>query len=697
MNLKEKIPRIIAGHPKTIVVLALILCIPALYAFIHTEVNYDILSYLPGNLNSMQGERILDEDFKDAALSIVIVNDLATKDILILEEKLRGIEGVALVASTADALSPSIPLAILPSELRNKLYHENSSLMIVKFTGNSMSETTQKALDSIRKICGDKGLVSGVSVVLKDTKDLIDRETPFYVLLAVIFSLLILELSMESFLVPFIFLLGIGIAILYNFGTNFVYGQISYITKALAAVLQLGVTMDFSIFLLNRYDEERKKNPDHKEAMAKAIENTFLTISAGALTEVAGFLALCAMSLSLGTDIGLVMAKGVVLGLVCTMTLLPALLLVFDKAIHRYTHKPLLPKFARLAKFVSRHPVILSLAFLVLLIPAAYGNFNVKQYYNIADALPEDLPSVVANNTLKKDFSLTCSHFILISSDLPRQSKKNLLENLEHMEGISSVLALEKYLGPMVPLDFLPKALKEVFIQGKYELIIANSEYKASSDAVNQQIDILRNYVMDADPKAYITGEGILTKDLISLAAEDFKRVDYVSILAIFIIILLIFSSLSVPFLMVGSIELSILINMAVPYFTGEVIPFIASIVIGCIQLGVTIDYAILLLTRYREELRNGLAAKEAMSLAVQTSARSIVTSALTLFAATFGVGLISQMALLKTLCMMIARGSIISMVIILLIMPALFISGQGLIKHTTLNWDHSKKQRKSV
>jgi uncharacterized protein len=689
-----KLARFIANHAWAIIAVCAILMVPALIGFITTRVNYDILTYLPQDLNSMQGEKILDEDFGDASISILIMQGMQAKDIVALEGKIRAVPGVSAVIGANDALPDSVPLDIVPPALKDKLYSGDSSLVIVKYAASGMSDQTQAAITSIRRISGTQCAMSGVSAVLKDTKDLVDRETPIYVLLAVVFSVVILSLTMESALIPFIFLAAIGVAILYNFGTNFLFGQISYITKALAAVLQLGVTMDFSIFLLNRYEEERAKNPDRREAMTLAIKNTFLTISGGALTEIAGFLALCAMSLTLGADIGIVMAKGVFLGLVCTMTLLPALILVLDEPIHRFCHKSLLPSFKKTSRFVVKFRVPLSLCFVLLLVPAIFGNSHVKQYYNIIDSLPADLPSVSANNKLKNDFKMTTSHFILIHQGVARREKTKLLSEVEKLDGVNSVLAYEKFVGPMVPSEFLPEALTSVFVHDDYELILVNSSFKAASDEQNKQIDRIQELVGAADPKFYMTGEGVLTKDLIKVAAIDFKRVDYVSIGAIFLIIMLIFSSFSVPVLMVGSIELSIFINMAIPYFTGVTIPFIASIVIGCIQLGVTIDYAILMVTRYREELRLGVGKIQAMEEAVHRSARSIVTSALTLFAATFGVGLISKMALLSVLCMMIARGAIISMAVILFIMPALFVSMEKIVAKTSLNWEKPARKR---
>jgi predicted RND superfamily exporter protein len=681
------VARFISRHAKAILVAALILAIPAAIGFIKTGINYDILSYLPQHLNSMQGEIILDKEYGDASTGILIIDGKSTYEILDLKEKIAKVPGVQAVVWVDNLVDPTVPAKMLPEELRTGFFSGTTTRLIIKFAEGSTSITTHKAIDGIRKLGDERCFLSGASPIIKDTKDLADKETPLYVLLAVIFSVIILSLTMESPLIPFVFLAEIGLAILYNFGSNIVLGQISYVTQALAAVLQLGVTMDFSIFLLHRYEEERPKFQDRREAMAEAIEKTFLTISGGALTEVAGFLALCVMDLALGTDIGVVMAKGVVIGLVGTMTVLPAMLLILDKPIHKFNHRPFLPTFEKTARFVSKHYVALSVVFVLLFVPAIYGRSKTQQYYNLIDSLPKDMPSVQATNRLKTDFNMTTTHFLIVRDDLPAADIRELIDRVQATKGITTVLAYEKFAGPLLPASLMPDEVKSIFKTKGHNLIIVNSEYSASTDAENAQIDEINAIVRSYDKDAYITGEGVLTKDLIAIAATDFKRVDIVSIGAVFLIILAIFTSLTVPVVLVGGIELAIFINMAIPYFTGEAIPFIASIVIGCIQLGVTIDYAILLVTRFKEELRKGADRKEAMRIALQSSAISIVTSALTLFGATAGVGFVSKIAILKCLCGMIAKGALISMVIILFILPSVLILCEGLIEKTSLNW----------
>ena len=684
--------RFITEHPALVLVAAILLAIPAAVGFMMTQVNYDLLTYLPSRLDSMQGESILDKDFGDATLSILLLERMSLKDVSSLEVRIARIPGVAAVLSPADVIPPSLPREFLPDSIRGKLDVDDSTLLVVKYSGSGTSKETQDAIARIRAEGGRQCFVSGASVVLKDTKDLVDGETPVYVAIAVALSVIALALTMESFLIPFVFLFEIALAILYNFGTNFVFGQISYVTKALAAVLQLGVTMDFSIFLLGRYEEERALVGDRREAMAQAMRKTFLTISAGALTEMAGFLSLCAMSLGIGSDIGMVMAKGVFLGLVGTMTVLPAAILALDGPIHRFRHELALPTFDRTSSFVARRYKPLCVLFLALLCPAFYGDTNVKQYYNVMESMPKDLPSIVANDKLASEYGMTSSHFILLPSDLGGARKARLAGRIAKVDGVESVLSMEGITGSSMPEEFLPDSIRGIFVQAGHELLVANSSYKTSSPEGDRQVDELRAIVADAGPDAHLTGEGALARDLVQVATADFKRVDYVSIGVVFAIIALLFASISVPVIMVGSIELSILINLAIPFYMGETIPFIARIVIGCIQLGVTIDYAILLAMRYREEIRKGLERIDAMRAAVRSSGRLIVTSALTLFSATFGVGLVSRMALLSTLCMMIARGAVISMLVILLVMPALFVGGEKIIARTSIGWARTRK-----
>jgi uncharacterized protein len=689
-----KLARLISRNSKLIIIVALALLVPSAIGYLKTDINYDILTYLPQDLPSMRGEVLLDKGYGDASMGILILEGKSTSEILELKGELAKIDGVMNVLWTDDLFDPAVPPEMLPQALRESFYAKDSTRLIIRFYEPSASLRTQEAITAIRAASGKGAYLSGASAITKDTKDQSDKETPFYVLLAVLFSVIVLALTMESSLIPLIFLVEIGVAIAYNLGTNIFLGQISYLTKALAAVLQLGVTMDFSIFLLHRYDEERPRFADKRDAMAQAIQKTFLTISGGALTEIAGFLALCTMDLTLGADIGIVMAKGVALGLIGTMTFLPSLILLLDGPIHRFRHKPFLPKFKKTAAFVAKHDVVLSIAFLVLLVPAVYGQLHTKQYYNLMEAMPEDMPSMVATSKLRVDYGMVTSHFILMSDAVPASDVREALERIQAVKGIGSVLAYEKFAGPLIPDSIIPDSVRGIFRQGGKNLIMANSVYKASTTELNAQLDEIEAIAKQYDPDVLVTGEGALTKDLIRIAATDFKRVDIVSIGAVFLIIFFIFTSLTLPLLLVGSIELAIIINMAIPFYTGQTIPFIASIVIGCVQLGVTIDYAILLVTRFKEEIRNGSERRQAMRVSIESCARSIVTSALTLFAATAGISFISKMAMLQSICNMIALGALISMMIIIFILPALLVLFEGVIEKTSLNWRSAPKPR---
>jgi hypothetical protein len=679
--------RFISRHSLIIVLVAVALIVPSIYGAINTGVDYNTLNYLPKDLDSMRGTRILDKEFGDASSAFVVVNFRTTRQILDIKKTISEIDGVRAVVWIDDIVDPRIPIEILPEALRAGFFSGDSTLLIVQFLESGTSLRTYSAIKQIRAKTDPSAQISGTSAINKDTQDLSDREIPAFIGLAVVFCMLILGIAMESYLIPFIFLVQIGLAILYNLGSNIVLGKISNVTESLAAVLQLGVTMDFSIFLLHRYEEERKRFADRREAMAEAIGKTFLTIGGGALTEVAGFLALCVMDLGLGADIGVVMAKGVVIGLVCTMTVLPSILLLLDTPIHKLRHRPVLPTFKRTSAFVTKHSVVLTMVFFLLFVPAIFGRDRTKQYYNLVDALPKDLPSVRALNRLKTDYHMTTTHFIIVRDDLPAPAIRELITRVEGVKGIGSVLALEKYVGGLLPQEFLPASLVSIFKTNGQEMIVANSVYTAASDNENRQIDELISIVKTYDPGGLVTGEGALSKDLVSIAMRDFRRVDIVSIGAVFLIILIIFTSLSVPVVLVGSIELAIFINMALPYFLGESVPFIASIVIGCIQLGVTIDYAILLVTRFKEQLRKGLDRHEAMRVALEGSARSIFTSGLALFSATAGVSIISRQAVLQSICSLIARGAIISMGVIIFLLPSLLIISEGLISRTSLNW----------
>ncbi|MBU3219122.1 efflux RND transporter permease subunit [Clostridium algidicarnis] len=693
----KKFGEFIAKHRNIVLIVAVLLSIISVFGMVNTKINYDVLTYLPQELDSMKGQNILDDTFASASLSMLIMDDAEPKEVSRIKEKIQTIEGVDSVLWIDDALDISIPKEILPDDVKKALYSGDSTMMVIKYKEGSSSEVTQNAITDIRKVMDEKSFLSGVSAIVKDTKDLSDKQTPIYVLIAVILSTIVLALTMESVIIPFIFLASIGFAILYNFGSNIFLGEVSYITKALAAVLQLGVTMDYSIFLLHRYEEEKLKIEDKEEAMAEAIANTITAISGSSLTTIAGFLALCVMELALGKDIGIVMAKGVLLGVICTVTILPALVLYFDKAIHRFKHKTILPEFTKVADYVTEHYKIFVAIFVIAFIPAIYGANNAKVYYNLDESLPKDMESVVALNKLKEDYNMTTTHMIVVKDDLPQYKKKEMADRIEKVDGIEKVLSYDKLVGGSIPESFVPEDIKSNFKKDGYNLIVANSIYKAAQDEENAQVDEIINIAKEYDEDAMVSGEGPLTKDLIRIAESDFKRVNVVSILAIFAIIFGVFLSFSLPFILVLSIELAIFINLGIPYYTGTALPFISNIVIGTIQLGATVDYAILLTSRFKEEIENGYDKIEAMKISVQGSAKSIVTSALTFFAATSGVALISDMELIKSLCFLMARGALISMVVIIFILPSILIVSEKFIGLTTKGWGQKKKPNEDV
>ena len=687
----NKISKFIADHAKSVIVVSLLLLIPSVIGFINTRVNYDLLSYLPQNLDSTKGEDILDKTYSDASIGIVIVEGMENKDIKVLKDKIEEVDGVTKTLGITDVLDESIPKDILPDEIKSQLYNEDSTMFVIKFDGAPGSDSTINGISKVKKILNKQCFLSGMSAIMEDTKELAEHEAPFYVLIAVALSIVVLLISMESTIVPIIFLVSIGIGIVYNLGTNIFLGEISYITKALAAVLQLGVTMDYSIFLMHRYDEERSKWSTKEEAMTQAIKATMTSISGSSLTTVAGFLALCTMELALGKDIGVVMAKGVIIGVICAVTILPAFILVFDKAIHKFKHKTIIPEFKKVSTLVTKHYKVFILAFLLIMFPAFYGQANTKVYYNLDETLKPDMSSIVALHKMKDNFNMTSTHFIIVKDDIKPFKMKEMTDKIEDINGVTTVLSYDKFIGPNIPEDFVPDNIKELFKQGGYNLLLVNSEYKSASDELNNQILKMKDVVKSYDEDAMVTGEGALTKDLITIADKDFKNVSIASILAIFVIILMVFKSALIPVILVCAIEFAIFINMGIPYYTGSVIPFVASIVIGTIQLGATVDYAILLTSRFREEIRNGHEKKEAMKIAVEESAKSIVTSGLTFFGATGGVALVSDMALIRSLCFLMARGAIISMITIIFVLPAMLLVSEGAINKTTKYWRTSK------
>lgn len=691
----NKVSKAIAQSRMLILVIAFLLLIPSVLGYLKTDVNYDILGYLPDELDTRIAQSILKDDFDCGSLGMLIVENMEDKDVSKLKEEVKKVEGVNDVIWIDDAIDLSVPKEILPEDIRDIFYSENSTLMIIKFVGTDASTETENALSDVRKIAGKQAFLSGVAGVIKDTKDLANKETPIYVLIAVILSIIILSITMESYVIPIVFLSSIGIAIIYNMGSNVIFENISYVTKALSAVLQLGVTMDYSIFLLHRYDEERESRENKVEAMANAIEATIESVVGSALTTVAGFLALCVMDLALGKDIGLVMAKGVVIGVICTITILPALVLTFDKVIHKYKHKNILPTFQKSSSFIIKHHKVIVLISLLILIPAAIGKEKASVYYNLDESLPDNLPSIVANDKLKNEFNMVSTNIILVSDDLDRYKVKEMVKELNNIDGVTMAASLESVLGSRIPENFLPNELLEQVKKGGYEGIIVNSKYKSATNEVAVQLDEINEIVKKYDPEGLVGGEAPLTNDLVTIADSDFKKVSIFSIVAIFLIIMVIFKSISVPILLVLAIELAIFINLGIPYYTGTTIPFISSIVIGTIQLGATVDYAILLTSRFKEELSNTNDKKEAMIKALQNSSRSIITSALTFFGATAGVGIISELEMISSLCVLMARGAIISMLVILFVLPGILLIFEGIIIKTSKSFIMCKKEEK--
>ena len=691
----ERISKAIAKHSKLILLLAVILVVPAAFGYFKTDVNYDILSYLPEETSTMQAEKILQDEFGCGSIAMLIVEDMPDKDVAKVKEKVAKLDGVKKALWVDDFVDLSVPKEILPKDMTDLLYNgDKSTMIIVMLKEGTATLTTQNTVQKIRNIVGAQGFLSGMSGIIKDTKDCADGEMPLYVIIAGILTLIVLLLTMESTVVPFVFLLSISLAIIYNFGSNIILGEISYITKALAAVLQLGVTMDYSIFLLHRYDEELGKNSDRIEAMSNAIQNTFVSIIGSSTTTVAGFLALCTMDLSLGMDMGIVMAKGVIIGVLCTVTILPSLILIFDKAIHKYKHKTILPAFEKTSKFVVKHYKKLAVLFVIIFIPAFIGNNNAKVYYNLDESLPDDFPSIVATNKMKDDYHMESTDFILVSDKLDSNDVTSMIKELEEIDGVNSVIGLEKYIGPAIDQEMIPDEILSELKAGGYEEILLNSKYRAASDECNAQLTEVEHIVHKYDPEGLVGGEAPLTKDLIRIADTDFKKVSAASIIAIFLIIAIVFKSISLPVILVAAIECAIFANLGIPYYTGKIEPFIASIVLGTRQLGATVDYAILLTSRFKEELGYNDNKFEAMQAAIKHSGGSIMTSALSFFSATIGVGVISQLELIGSLCSLMSRGAIISMFMIIFILPGLLLVFEPVIRKTSKGFEPDKKSK---
>jgi predicted RND superfamily exporter protein len=692
----EKIAHKLTRRPRLVALIAALLLIPSALGYIGTRVNYDILTYLPQDLESSQGERLLEEPFHMAATSMLIVEDMPAAYTNDLIYAIQQVPNVSNAVWLSNVVGIQIPVDFIPANLREMFYTGKATMMIIQYEKSGADEDTMKAIQAVRDICNEKCFLAGFSVVIKDTKDLVDRELPVYVALAVALSLIAMSLTMESVVLPFVFLASIGMAIVYNFGSNIFLGQISYITKAIAAVLQLGVTMDYSIFLYHRYLEEKARYDDNRDAMAQAIVAAFTSLSGSSLTTIAGFIALCFMRLTLGRDIGLVMAKGVVLGVATVILVLPALLLLFDKQIEKHKHRSLLPDFSGVNRWVVGRRRWFAALFLLLFPPALYAQSHAGVYYKLDEALPQDMASIVANNKLKDEFDMATSHFVLLSDGLPATDMNQMELELEGVEGVTSVLSYHAMLGAGIPDFFIPADVRDMLKQGGWQLMMINSEYATASDQVSAQLKEIGSIIKAYDPGALITGEAALTDDLISTSAVDFQVTNYISIAAILLIVAWVFRSLSMPVVLVAAIELAIFINQGIPYFTGTVIPFVSPTIIGCVQLGATVDYAILLATRFREELRAGKDRVEAITIAATASDGSIITSSLVMFCATLGVGLISEIEIISSICTMLARGALISALVSIFLMPSVLCVCEPLFQKTSLNWreERSRKER---
>ncbi len=683
----KKFTKFISHKPKFVLFVMTLLLIPSLLGYKLTKVNYDILSYLPKDLKSTQGQEILDKDFKNAATGMLILEG-TDHEAEVLREKILEIDGVEDVISKSSTVGDMIPSEFLPDEIKDVFYAEDSTLMIVKFSDSSSSLKTMNAIDEIRKIESNQKYLSGISSLVKDTKDLIDKETPIYVALAVALGLIILSLTNESTIVPFVFMLTIGYAVLYNFGSNVFLGEISYITKAIAAVLQLAVTMDYSIFLYHRYVEEKKNFDNKNDAMDKAVQETISSLFASSLTTFAGFIVLIFMRLGLGKDIGLVMSKGVLIGLISTVTVLPAMLLVVEKLVNKYNHKVMLPEFNKLSEFTIKHKKTLFLAFVLIFIPAIYGSVNTKLYYNLDRSLPQDLDSIVALNKMKKDYDMASTHFIVVKDDLSNSDLEGLISDLKGLDGINSVLSASSVTGFTIPSEFLPEKLQDNFSKNGYQMIMANSKYQTASPEVKKQVSEMKSLINKYDDEGYLTGEAVLTDDLTVISDRDFQIVNIISIAVVFLIIAIVFKSIGIPLVLIAAIELAIQINMGIPFYLNHTIPFITSIIIGVIQLGSTIDYSILMTDRFLAEYKKSKDVDGSLKVSVKETSKSIVTSALSFMAATIGVGIYSKMEIVSTICTFLARGAIISMCVIILLLPAIISVSFPLIKKTTKGLD---------
>lgn len=677
-----------------ILIVSVLLLIPSIFGFLSTRINYDILSYLPSDIETMKGQDIMLDEFGKGGFSLVMLDSMEDKDVEKVKKKIEKVDHVCDVLWYDTLADVSLPKEVLPDDIYDFFNTDNSTMMAVFFDEATSADGSLEAVKEIRSIAGEQCFVSGMSSVVEDIKDLTMQEAPMYVVIAVILTSIILALTMDSFLIPLFFMLSVGMAIIYNMGTNFIQGEISFITEALAAVLQLAVTIDYSIFLWHSYKEEKEKHPgDNKEAMAVAIGKTITSVVSSSITTVAGFLALCFMSYELGMDMGIVMAKGVVIGVICCITVLPSMILVFDKALEKTMHKDLVPSLEKPSKFIIKHHAAFIVLFIVVLIPAVYGQINTNVYYNLTDTLPKDLNSVIANTKLDEEYNMATTHMLLVDADMKPKKVNSMLDEMGKVDGVSFSMSLDTLIGPSIPREIVPESVTKILKSDKWQLMLIGSEYKVASDEENAQIDELSKILKSYDKDGMLIGEAAATKDLIDITDHDFKVVNIVSIAAIFIIILIALRSVSLPIILVAVIEFAITVNMGVPCFTNTTIPFIASVVIGTIQLGATVDYAILMTTRYKTERNAGKDKHEAVTIALTTSMKSIMVSALGFFASTFGVGVYSSVDMISQLCTLMSRGAIISMITVICILPSMLMLFDKVIINTTMGM--KKKENK--
>lgn len=692
----KKISNFVCNHSKIIVIITLLLLIPSFIGMYLTKINYDILVYLPEDIETLKGEKILTDDFNMGSFSIIVVENMADKDLLKLENRIRKIDGVDKVVSINDITGTTIPIEILPSDIVSNVAKDNSKLLLTTFTSSTSDDKTLNSVSEIRKITGNSCKVGGMSAMVLDTKDLFNSEMTLYVVIAVIFCIAVLMFCLDSYVVPLLLIANIGVAIAFNMGSNIFLGDICYITKAISSVLQLGVTTDFSIFLYHKYESAKEKYKNKKTAMNHAIYDTLVSVFGSSLTTIAGFLALCTMNLTLGYDIGIVMAKGVVFGLICVIVLFPSLLLVFDSLIEKTKHKVIIPKFTHIKNFVLKHYTLIFIIFIMTFVPAYILQTKTNVYYNLDKSIPDNYGYRMASKVLKEEYNIVSQQIILVDANIKNDKLNNMVSEIKLLDGVNLVISPSILGNYGINEEFLSDKIKKIYQTDKYKIVLINSEYDIATDKLNNQITKINKIVHKYDNKAIVAGEGPLMKDLVTITDQDFHNVNYTSIVVIFLLILIVLKSISLPVLLVCVIEFAIFVNMGISYLTGTELPFIASVVIGTIQLGATIDYAILMTTKYLEKRKQKKSKEESVKLALNSSVSSIFVSGMCFFAATIGVGLVSKIDMIGSLCTLIARGAIISMFVVILILPSVLLIFDKLIIKTSLGFGgmrHEKNQ----